>query len=246
MLRDIAFDHPLFAPLAGPQFGDFTKVSFWKHRRVTDQQLGGARVLARFDDGDPAILEKTVGRGRLVVFAAGWQPADSQLARSSKFVPLMTALLELCGGRRSVAVHHRVGDRIPLGTSNPATGVRKPDGSTVPLAADAAVFEGTDTPGVYTLDTPAGPRPFAVNLDPAESQTTPIPVETLEGLGVRMVQRDAEARRREAERQQQTAELERSQSIWRGLMLAAIAVLLMETVLAGWRSRPGPTEGGTP
>jgi hypothetical protein len=246
MLRDIAFDHPLFAPLAGPQFGDFTKVSFWKHRRVTEQQLGGARVLARFDDGDAAVLEKTVGRGRLVVFAAGWQPADSQLARTSKFVPLMTALLELRSGRRSVALHYRVGDRIPLGTSNPATGVRKPDGTTIAIPTEAASFDGTDAPGVYVLDTSAGPRPFAVNLDPAESATTPIPVEALEGLGVRMVQRDAEARRREAERQQQTAELERSQSIWRGLMVAAIAILLLETLLAGWRSRPSPTEGGTP
>ena len=45
-------------------------------------------MLARFEAGDVAVAEKTDGKGRLVVFASGWQPVDSQLARSSKFVPL--------------------------------------------------------------------------------------------------------------------------------------------------------------
>ncbi len=244
MLRDVTFDHPLFAPLSGPQFGDFTRVHFWKHRRVTDQHLPGARVLARFDGGDPAVLEKTWGRGRLVVFTSGWQTADGQLARSSKFVPLMTALLELRDGGRPAATHYLIGDRIPVPSASAA--VRKPDGTTTPLAPDATAFEGTDQPGVYVFDTPSGPQPIAVNLDPAESLTAPLPVETLEQFGCRLVKRGGDEPRAEAERQQRNAELERSQSIWRGLILAAIAVLLVETGLAGWRSRPAGREGVTP
>jgi hypothetical protein len=244
MLTGIAFDHPLFAPLSGPQFGDFTKVSVWKHRKVPEQVFGG-RVLAKFDDGDPAVLEKPVGRGRLVVFATGWQPGDSQLARSSKFVPLMSALLDLRGGRRSANTSYRVGDRVPVPAGS--TGVRKPDGAVVSLTSDATAFEGTDQPGVYTLDTPTGPRPFAVNLDPSESLTTPLPVETLEQAGVRLAKPDEDdAARRESERQQRNAELERSQSIWRWLVLAAVTVVLIETGLAGWKSRAGSREGATP
>ncbi len=79
MLGQIAFDHPLFAPLAGPQFNDFTKIHFWKYRRIDPDALGDARVLARFETGDPAVIEKALGRGRLVVLASGWDPADSQL-----------------------------------------------------------------------------------------------------------------------------------------------------------------------
>jgi hypothetical protein len=246
MLRDIAFDHPLFAALAGPQFGDFTKVHFWKHRRLTDQHLAGARVLARFDDGDPAVLEKPAGRGRLVVWASSWQPADSQLARSSKFVPLMTALLELRGGRQSTAVNYRVGDRVPVPPAVGATGVRKPDGTVVTLAPDANAFEDTDRPGVYALETPSGFRPFAVNLDPTESLTAPVPAETLEQFGCRLVKRGGDENRGEVERQQRNAELERSQSIWRVLILAAIAVLLVETGLSGWRTWSAQREVVTP
>ncbi len=114
MLGEIAFDHPLFAPLAGPQFNDFTKIRFWKHRRIDPKALGESRVLARFEGGDPAVVEKPLGKGRLVVLASGWNPVDSQLARSSKFVPLMAALLE---GRTPPPVElasHTVLDRVPL------------------------------------------------------------------------------------------------------------------------------------
>lgn len=246
MLRDIAFDHPLFSPLSGPQFSDFTKIHFWKHRKLTDQHLPGAKMLAWFDDGDPAVLEKTSGRGRLVVWASSWRPVDSQLARSSKFVPMMAALLELRDGRVQTATQHRIGDRIPVPPSAAAVRVRKPDGATVTLAADATTFDGTDQPGEYGLETPTGVRPFAVNLDPAECLTAPVPAETLEQFGCRLVNRGADDRRTEAERQQQNAELERSQSIWRILILVAIAALLVETALSGWRTRSAQREVVTP
>ncbi|QEL19654.1 BatA domain-containing protein [Limnoglobus roseus] len=243
MLQQIAFDHPLFAPLAGPQFGDFTKVHFWKHRRLTESQLAGGRVLARFDDGDAAVWEKVVGKGRLVILASGWHPADSQLARSSKFVPLMTALLELRGGRPATNTNYRVGDRVPVSTGS--TAVRKPDGSIVPLTPNATTFDGADQPGVYAFETGTGSRPFAVNLDPAESLTAPLPVETLEQFGCRITKRADVERREQFERQQRDVELERNQSIWRGLILAAVLVLIFETALAGWRGRLASREGVT-
>ena len=69
MLGEIAFDHPLFAPFAGPQFNDFTKIRFWKYRKLPSDAIDGARVVARFETGDPAVIEKPMGKGRLVVFA---------------------------------------------------------------------------------------------------------------------------------------------------------------------------------
>ena len=240
MLGEIAFDHPLFAPLAGAQFNDFTKIRFWKHRRIDSKSLGDARVLARFEGGDPAVVEKPVGLGRLVVLASGWNPVDSQLARSSKFVPLMAALLE---GRTPPPVELAsltVGDRVPLpGTDKVA--IRKPDGSTVTPEAGAGYFTGTDQPGVYTIDSPLGSRPFAVNLDPLESKTTPLNVETLEQLGCRLASSPArEVLDREHLRQLQNAELEGRQKLWRALILAAIGILILETWLAGRLKRAAP------
>ncbi|WP_435015318.1 BatA domain-containing protein [Tundrisphaera sp. TA3] len=239
LLGEIAFDHPLFAPFASPQFNDFTKIHFWKRRSWPSDALGpDARVLARFEGGDPAVVEKAAGKGRIVVLASGWTPADGQLARSSKFVPLMAALLDR-GDATPEATDLRVGDPIPL--SPDARSVRTPDGSDVPVEAGSASFAATESPGVYAIES-AGrkTRLVAVNLDPAESKTAPLPIETLEQFGCRMASPTREAAERESRRQMQNAELEGRQKAWRWLILATIGVLILETGLAGWLGRPRP------
>ena len=245
MLREVAFDHPLFAPFAGPQFNDFTKVRFWKHRRLDPKALGDSRVIAGFETGDPAVLEKLVGKGRLVVFSSGWAPADSQLARSSKFVPLMAALLEGRGPRAFDTAVHLVNGKVNLPVSEGAANakgpiVHKPDGSTVAVPAGQSAFTGTDQPGVYTVDTEDGVRSFAVNLDPAESLTAPLSVETLEQFGCRLAKGEKALPDREQLRQMQNVELEGRQKLWRWVILTAIGVLIVETWLAGRLSR-GPS-----
>jgi hypothetical protein len=246
MLGEIAFDHPLFSSFAAAQFNDFTKIHFWKYRRIGAGALGEARMLARFETGDPAIIEKSVGKGRLVVFTSGWLPADSQLARSSKFVPLMLSLLELGRPRLWDAASFVVGARVPLPAAGADLVVHTPGGRTAKVAAGTGVFADTEQPGVYTIETPAGDRPFAVNLDPAESKTSPLHLETLEQLGCRLVSHTKPIIDHEQVRQMQNAELENRQKIWRWLILAAIAVLTVETYLAGRtavRSRLAPVEG---
>ena len=171
MLSEIAFDHPLFAPFAAPQFNDFTKIKFWKYRRIPTAPLGDVRVLARFEKGDPAVIEKALGKGRLVILASGWSPADSQLARSSKFMPLMSALLEGPNAGPDLSANWLVQERVPLPEG--AVAVRKPDGSTTRLAPGASTFSETDAPGIYAVETAKGPREFAVNLDPLGEQDGP-------------------------------------------------------------------------
>ena len=245
MLGEIAFDHPTFAPLAGPQFNDFTKIRFWKHRTVADpgKVFAEAQVLAKFDDGSPAIVEKSVGNGRVVVLSSGWNPSDSQLARSSKFVPLMAGLLDRRGVAASDPKRYRVGDRVTLadlGLSPKAEAVevRSPDGSTSKLEEGAEAFTATAAPGIYsarTLGPDGGPsRTFAVNLDPSESRTEPLTRETLAQRGARLADDSARATLdAEALRQMQTAELEGRQKLWRWLVLGALGLLIGETWLAG-------------
>jgi Aerotolerance regulator N-terminal/von Willebrand factor type A domain len=236
MLGEIAFDHPLFASLAAAQFNDFTKIRFWKYRRIDQGRLGEARVLARFENGDAAVIEKLVGKGRLVVFASGWQPADGQLARSSKFVPLMWALLEPRTPRPVVAANQRVGERVPIVIADESIKsivVQKPDGGAVTIARETGVFDETDQPGLYTIEMPAGASSFAVNLDPLESKTAPLHVETIEQLGVRLASHTRQNVDREQLRQMYNAELEGRQKLWRWLILAVIGILVFETWLAG-------------
>jgi hypothetical protein len=245
MLGEIAFDHPIFSPFAGAQFNDFTKIHFWKHRRINDRSLGDARVLARFETGDPALIEKRTGKGRLVILASGWQPVDSQLARSSKFVPLLMSLLEPRDPVSDAAVHI-VFDPVPLPAVADSTSglvVHKPDGSVVTAAAGAPFFSETDQPGLYTVDAARGARSFAVNLDPLESKTAPLHIETLEQRGCRLASHSPKDPDQEQLRNMYNVELENRQKLWRWLILAAIGVLIVETWLAGRARAPRPAAG---
>jgi hypothetical protein len=236
LIGEIAFDHPLFAPFSGPQYSDFTRIHFWKHRKLDAKTLGDGRVLARFDDGDPAVIEKALDKGSLVIMASGWSRADSQLARSSKFVPLLMAMLDRRDPHPFDAEEHTVGNPIVLPSSRGGSremAVHKPSGAVIAPNPGTSTFDQADEPGIYRIDTADGPRSFVVNLDPAESKTAALNVETLEQFGCRLANPTRERIDREQLRQLQNAELEGRQKLWRWLILAAIGMLIVETGLAG-------------
>ncbi|MFA6544019.1 MAG: BatA domain-containing protein [Limisphaerales bacterium] len=239
MLAEIDFQHPLFAPFADPRFSDFTKIHFWKYRRLDATQFPGARVIAKFDTADPALLQVPVGKGTLYVLASGWQPADSQLALSSKFLPLLFSLLEQAGGLRSQVTQHTVGDTVPLAATNAAVRVTRPDGTSLTLGAGTAAVIQTDQPGIYTAVSGTVTQRFAVNLDPLESKTAPLPVEELEHLGLPVTRADGKTlvQATEAKRQLANAELEGRQKLWRWLIAGALVFVTMETLLAGWLAK---------
>jgi hypothetical protein len=243
LLGQIDFTHPLFAPFADPRYSDFTKIHFWKHRRLDTNGLPGARVVAGFDDGSPALVQFPVGRGSLLVLTAGWHPADSQLALSTKFVPLLYSLLELAGAASAAPAVVTVGDPVPLGPTNEAARmvVRRPDGVEVRPGAVAALAD-TALPGVYTLVSATATQRFAVNLDAAESRTGPWQTETLERLGVPLKPPAPVVKASpEQERRLRDTELEQQQKLWRWLLVVVLGLLVAETWMAGWLSRrPAP------
>lgn len=238
MFAEIDFQHPLFAPFADPRFSDFTKIHFWKYRKLDASGVTGARILAKFDTGDPALVEVPVGKGRIYVLASGWQPEDSQLAVSSKFVPLVWSLLEQTGGVASFATQHSVGDKVALPADGAATGVRPPGGTAVALAAKADEFAQTMQPGIYQIDGGVKPLRFAVNLDANESRTAPLAADELEQLGVPVARAKIEAAvPGENKTLLQGVESENRQKLWRWFVAATLAVLLVESALAGWTAR---------
>lgn len=238
LLGEIDFAHPLFALFADPRYGDFTKIHFWRHQRVALRTEAKTRAMARFDNGDPAMLERSMGKGRALIFTSGWRPDDSQLALSSKFVPLVQALVDLACGPPVENAGGVIGRPLPLESMKTASPieVEKPDGRQVTLT-DARTFDQTDMPGIYRVRTGKEELIYAVNLPAAESATTPMGLERLEQLGVRFANPLTRAQRAERVRQQRDVELEGRQKIWKWAIAAALAVLIAETWLAGRRGR---------
>jgi hypothetical protein len=233
LLGQVKFDHPLFVPFADPRFADFTKIHFWKHRRLTLGDEPAAQVLAAFDNGDPFLLEQAIGKGRLLIATCGWQPADSQLALSTKFVPLLAGMFPQAAGGMEKSQRH-VFDKIKLPASD-GDGLRlvwRPDGSKSELP-DAGVYESADEPGIYRFVIGGEETRLAFNLSADESRTAPLTVEELEHRGARVGAQPTAVQLAERERQARIFELENRQKLWRWLIIAVLAILVAETALAG-------------
>ena len=243
LLGEIDFRHPLFAPFADPRFSDFTKIHFWKYRKLDPGAIRGAHILARFDNGDPAFLEIPIGKGRVLALTSGWQPDDSQLGLSTKFVPMLYSILESSGVPASLPPQFQVGDSVPVaalvGNSQTPLEVHGPSGYQITLPAGETNFTQTLVPGVYSVGM-ASTKRFAVNLNPAESLTTPLTIDELERLGAPIS--PATPTTIVAERQARLAnsELESRQKIWRWALVGAVVVLLLETWLGGRTTRLVP------
>jgi hypothetical protein len=239
LLGDIDFTHPIFAPFADPKFSDFSRIHFWKHRRWTPPPNLPVSVLAKFDDGSPALTQITIGQGNLLVLAGGWNPDDSQLALSTKFLPLMQTLLDWSGGAAPARAQFEIGDSIPSpAASGEALRWQKPDGKLVELAAGKP-FTETDLPGIYLVSAGGKVCRFAVNLPLEESRTAPLSPDDLARLGVpvRTAAQLPAAATPVAQRLLLRTELENRQKVWRWLIAGLLAVALVEIVLGGWLAR---------
>ena len=244
MFGTIDFEHPILKPFSDPRFGDFSKIHFWKYRKINLDNAPGARILARYDNEDPALVEFPVGKGSLLVLTSGWQPSDSQFALSSKFVPLLYSILEYNGTLGVQQSQYFVGDTIQIPQTIVAEGqkveIHKPDGTVVNLEAGKDVFDQTDQPGFYSVESTEGKELFAVNVPIQECRTAPLPVEDIERFGVTFT----EVTEKEAEQLQKVkahqsfVEMEYQQKLWRWLFIALFVLLLAEIWLGGWLTRP--------
>lgn len=247
MLSQMDFEHPLLKPFSDPRFGDFTQIHFWKHRRVNIADLSGVKVLARFDNNDPAWFELNVDSGSLLVMTSGWHPSDSQLALTTKFVPLLYSILEYSGVLTTQQTQYFVGDPVivPIvSRESQDIQIRKPDGTQTSFNAETNAFTQTDIPGFYTVDAPDESRFFAINVPVKESRTAVMPIEDLEQYGVVLSRTESlvteglnpstNLRSERAKHRSDLAGLEYKQKLWRWVFIVLLAISLIEIGLAGW------------
>jgi hypothetical protein len=237
LLGEIDFTHPFFAVFSNPRYNDFTKIHFWKQRAVKLTADYQTKVVARFDNGDPWLLERTNGKGRVWAFTSGWQPDDSQLAVSSKFVPLVNNLLDAAGGSVQKLSGIVVGSPVSLPAQVPRPSVTAPDGQSIKVASGDTQFRDTPRPGIYHAGSGDDAWEFAVNLDPRESETQPLAMETLEQLGLKFGDEGTQSDRLERIRLARDTELESRQQLWRWLIVAGLSILILETWWSGRSSR---------
>jgi uncharacterized membrane protein len=183
-------DHPIFAPFGkdAPGLADarFTKLLLLGPTTDTRDR----KVLARFTNGAAALVEASLGQGRLLLYTSTIDRDWNDLPIHPGYLPLMQqAIRHLARTQADTgAAEHVVGRSVTLVTGDlKKLEVNGPGGL-------GAVYEGerlagrrtvrftkTDWPGVYTVlgtGPSGGARPrhelaFAVNLDPRGGDLTP-------------------------------------------------------------------------
>lgn len=235
MWTKIDFEHPLFASFADPRFNDFTKIRFWKHWRVSSLPPN-AKMLATYEDDSPAIVEATVGSGKLWLMTAGWQPTESQLALSSKFVPLVSKLYTSGIPWLDLPSSFVIGS-VPNELSFTGQQVLDASGKELVTLHSPADWSVVTEPGFYYLADKLGKRPIAFNIASAESLTDTVSADEWERLGVPLKPLQDEAVDQSVRRQKRDVELEQNQGFWQWLVIAVIALLMVESVLRGVMDR---------
>jgi hypothetical protein len=237
LLAGIDFDHALFSPFAAAKYRDFSKIRFWRYRNISASHENPWKVLARFDDGAPALVELGRGSGRLWVLTSGWHADDSQLGLSSKFVPLIAGMFDAGDTSPIVATSQVVGRLMLPECGRPARLVR-PDGSVETLGGNVEPILARE-PGIHRLETPQQSWQIAVNLAATEGDTRELDLGQLEQRGVRLGKHRSAAEWEAEQRQLRDVELEARQRSWRYLIVGALVALGMETWLAGRRRSAG-------
>ena len=252
------YEHPVFEVFAGPRSGDFTGARFYRARTFEPSDSGA--VIARFDDGSVALAERRLGRGRVLVWMSSLDAFWNDLALQPVYLPFVHRLAEYLGGRAEPVPWFVTGQVVDLAdpaaletaglVSSEAAGLVEgleqvalaPGGGSVPLpAGEGPRYLPLDDHGFYTVRQPGSDpdRPFvmAVNVDLGESELSRIdPAELALQIEAPSAAPGGAPALGEAVSLQREDQ-ERRQSLWRWLLLAALALFVAETVISNWISR---------
>ncbi len=236
-------DHPIFEPFKEALSSDFGAARFFRYRELTADSA--ARVIARFDDGRPAIVEGRLGAGRVYLMATTGSALWSDFPLQPVFLPLLQRLVVTAGLIQDPKRWYSVGETVTLPENGASLTVSGPSGPDQRLAPDSAGRTLTlELPGDYQVRSDLAATPldrFLVNPAAAESDLSAAdPVEVLAQL-----KSPADSTAAPTVAPLTAVEQERRQSWWGWLLALALLLLGAETVYAARLERRTPMAGGT-
>ena len=233
-LVGLEYGHPVFEPFRAPRSGDFSAVRFYGYRTLSLQP--GANVLARFDDGAPALVERRMGNGRVLVWASSLDLDWNDLAVKPVFLPFVHQMSRYLAAYRQPEPWLTVGEVLDPSRSVASSAadlrtVVSPSGQRISLDPEGGDVVELGEQGFYELRgataTGAPAATVAVNVDLAESDLTPMdPNEVVAAVGGRGT---ATAGAGGTEMTDTTREA--TQRVWWYLLFAAALFLGAETVV---------------
>jgi hypothetical protein len=257
-LSGMDYGHAIFEPFRAPRSGDFSTARFYSYRTLTAAK--DASVLARFDTGEPALVERAAGRGRVIVFASTTDLNWNDLALKPMFLPFVHQLGRHLSGFKEQPAWLTIGQVLDVDAAEIAAGatsgsaaraaagraILAPSGQRRDLAAPVAATAGGTAPAAALELTEQGfyeirgsgrdPGPTIVaasNVNLAESNMDRMDPKEL----VAAVTGNGPSGSTSGQDVIPDEAQELAQRVWWYLLFAGILLLIAETVLAHRYSR---------
>lgn len=229
-LSDVKTEHPVFEVFR--QSGRLASARVFSYWRATPQEA--AAVIARFEDGSPALIERSYGAGNVLLFTSTLDNGWNDLPLSPLYLPLVRQMTRHLGEREERA-WHPLGQvfTAALDKSGQPPAVDAPNGDRLTERNQTATGElivAARENGFYRLRYPDTNEFAAINLDSRESDLAKLNPEefvaTVTGAEAKDAAGAATAEKLTKE------EIESRQRVWWLALIAALLLFIAEAVLS--------------
>ena len=225
-----AIDQAGGALLGYPKVFRFLKAQLPAQSETTHALMG-------FDDGSPFLIEHHLGEGTVYLFTVPLESKSSDLVLRAAFTPFLYQLVDHCLHQGRAESRFIAGEHFPApqGASSDTSELIGPDGTRIPLSGQPAVLA---SPGIYSVQHGATERHIEVHTEAEESDLTLLPADRIASL-TRMDAAQAMASRGLSAKtfNEAAPEPDAAGSFWRYLLLAALGLLVVESLVASRTSR---------
>jgi VWA domain-containing protein/aerotolerance regulator-like protein/putative glutamine amidotransferase len=230
-ITDIKFDHPIFEVFRESGRLAAARVFGYWHT----EPRPNVTVLARYEDGSPALMEGNAGKGRVLLFTSSLGPSWNDLSLTPLYLPFVHQMVRYAASREEGS-WYALGQtfRVTKDSGGGLPAVDSPSGARLTenrLTPDGDLLVTGRQPGFYRLRYSAQPDFAAVDLEGAEGDFTKIDFAAFM-TGVNGGSGNGNAETREADRRFSNEEIEARQKIWWPLLFMALLLLIAESLLA--------------
>ena len=190
-----------------------------------------ADVLMQFDNTEPALVERKIGDGSVMLFASAMDLEWNNLPLQGLFLPFVHQTLRHLVQPETKQRSYQVGDVFSLEPSGEATSVSATDanGDDINFSNDGFVITAT-TPGLITAEVDEEVIRYAVNVLPEESNFARTAVATIYDSVINPDTNPIQSR--EVQTAQLIEELERPQRLWWWILSLVMLLVIVEAVIA--------------
>lgn len=237
------FENPALELFNDPRNGSLgdsaVKLWFKMKEQTGGSGTAGVTTLARLETGDPFLVEKQVGNGRVIACATALDADWSNLPMRPFYLPLVQRLAVYLASTiyppRNLDVGKPLVAFLPVTDAGKNVALTDPDGITLELPVvkkqgrGVVEFANTQRPGLYTLRPPGGqPLHYVVNASRRESDLQRLTEREIAELakehGIAVVHNGAEYRALDRGRRY-------GHEIWKPLLWLLLGVVFLEMVV---------------